>query len=396
MAWETLKSNSTTPKPRARKRSASVKPGHEKERLASLLLRNKTAQARYRARQKDKVEEYKATIQQMGKQLESLKVEKAQLQGYNGLLQKVARLRDAQSRVELAPAGPVPSSQESKIAALNADILAFLEVLRPQRADMPWPPTIAWVNSLSMGDHPRLHQDYIERLGSCLVEGGETVGSPAHQRLVELVERNRKVELGMAEVHPRLWRTMQLGLKGRRSPKAAWRRVLEAMQLLPEQKAHLLHSRQRFLQKLQCVDQQRKKIGAVLQDAVPGAAERSENAACFVQASQAADELQASLNAEHRAVMEFMRDCLCSEVITPVQEARRKIEPAPYVMDMLAVCDAVAEEAGKPAQLFTAVTDYFEHFDQQMTATPGAANSSSSHRLPFHAQMGLPVGAESG
>ncbi|KAK9817685.1 hypothetical protein WJX72_000611 [[Myrmecia] bisecta] len=368
----------------------------ETDRVARVQLKNRTAQSRYRQRQKEKVEEYKATIETLTQQLEALKMEKAQLQDYNSLLQKVARNRDEQSTSIVAPMpAQVPASQQAKLNAMCAAILEFMQRLQPHRRDLPRPLTVDFIKNQTASQHFAWRQEYITQLGSSLLDGGDVVDSPAHKRLVELIQGHRRIALGMADVHPRLWRQLESGLKSQPCPQGTWRRVLEAMALTPEQKRHLLESRQRLLRKMQDIVHQRKKIVSVLQVAVPGMERDHKNATSFVRASQAADELQASLDAEHRAVVQFLRDGYCSEIISPLQEARGEIEASPYFMDTLAICNAIAEEAGEPAQLFAEVTGYFEQFDQQPRAPVFARDTSlMPSESPFHALAGLPVGPD--
>ncbi|KAK9817791.1 hypothetical protein WJX72_002202 [[Myrmecia] bisecta] len=275
---------------------------------------------------KEKVEGYQATIDALNQRLEQLSMEKAQLQSYNSLLQKVARNQQDQGAgmAALVPS-PAQADPHAKLTAVYAQLVSFLKLRRP---NVPY--TAHSIKNMPASEWQQIVPELHVLLGRCLIDGGHVVGSPAHERLVELVNGMHQTLLGMAEVHPKLWRQVELGMK-RMGPCSSetWRRVLEAMRLTPAQKAHLVDSRQRLLQSMQDVVNQRKQIAAVLQVAVPGMDGDTTNASIFVQASDAASELQGSLDDEHRAVITFIRDYYCSESSHLSKKPGARWRPAP-------------------------------------------------------------------
>ncbi|KAK9818329.1 hypothetical protein WJX72_010687 [[Myrmecia] bisecta] len=361
--------------------------------------KNRKAQARYRQRQKEKMDDYKQTVDRLNQQLEDMKMEKARLESQNRLLQKVARNKQELEGQIAAFAPAAQQSRASKEEQLEAVMQLLSDFIKVVSPNMPSHVDARFLRNADERTHAQFRKIYNTELAKCLANGGDVVGSPAHLRLVELIEGKHKIMLGMAATSSRLWREISrnscnCGSQGP-LPTDLWRRVVATMQLSPVQKAHLLDARRNLLLRIQDIVRQRRRIVAVLQVAVPCIDQlEHKNAVSFVQASQAADELQANLESEHQAVSQFVREVFCSEVIDPVQEARGKVEADPFVWDTLAVCGEVAAEAGEPTQMFSEARNYFGQYDQPSAAPAVGPDAAALPDLDLDGLLGLPADAE--
>ncbi|KAK9817881.1 hypothetical protein WJX72_003598 [[Myrmecia] bisecta] len=377
------------------------KATNQKKGMAAAQEKNRRAQARYRQRQKEKMDDYKQTVDRLNKQLEDMKMEKARLESQNCLLQKVARDTqelelDAQTATTVPAIQQVPASKEEQLEVVMQQSADFLKLMLP---NLPSHVDAAFLRNADARMHALFRKMYNDELVKCLANGGDVVGSPAYKRLVELTKGKHKILLGMAATSARLWREVNRNSCHRGNPVAPpedlWRRVVAAMQLSPAQKRRLLDARRRLLLRIQQIVAQRRQIVEVLQVAIPSIDQHEQQrAVSFAQASQASEELQASLEEESQAVIQFLRDFLCSEVIDPVQEARGKVAAAPYVWDTLAICSELADQAGEQptcTQMFAEACDYFGGYGQPSGAPLLGPDASALPDLDLDGLLGLPA-----
>ncbi len=188
------------------------------------------------------------------------------------------------------------------------------------------------------------------RLAMCLVEANGDNDSPAGKRAEGIMEELVTFFCYLAASHPKKVSTFKyLKMEEGASPSSGppdelWQNIARSVHFDEHQQAQICGIREYLLTNLSRIMKAREEISAQLVSAVPpqgGGGCNSRVATGHVQALQATEKLHQNLQQAQECLTQFQiaaRDCM-----TPLQSAMFCVQAFPWVPDVLAVFNCVAD-----------------------------------------------------
>ena len=191
---------------------------------------------------------------------------------------------------------------------------------------------------------------FCHRLALCLVEANGDEGSPACNKITDIVEELTTLFQHLVNHHPK--RTINFiytrlegnSLLDLSSPDSKfWQKVTKAVNYDERQQQYICVLRDMLTASMGNILKERREIGAQLSSAVALLGD-------FTLHRQIPSQMQAALVCERlRHNLQQAQECMtqfqiaCSQVTRPLQSAMALLQAFPYVPDSLAICNAVAE-----------------------------------------------------
>jgi len=188
-------------------------------------------------------------------------------------------------------------------------------------------------------------------LAGLLVLGADQVDSAAEARLICIEHACHGVMHSLWTTRPRMARALLSNMHRTAAemygpPDASVHaRVVDAMRLRQQQRGMLVAARQQLLASLDAIMQRRAEILDALR---PTSQSDSDcfNVDKITAAARAAEDLQSSVMAEHRAVCMFMESFFVT-VVQPVQLAQALLAAWPYPVDAGSLCKAIEDQENR-------------------------------------------------
>ncbi|KAK9904958.1 hypothetical protein WJX75_006442 [Coccomyxa subellipsoidea] len=324
-------------------------PAGPVKRQKRLAEKNRTAQKRYRERQKEKMHDFEKQVEQLSEQVTMLMREKASLETRNSLLERVVQLKDEQQQhTEYGQEG-ARSPEELALCRALADFHNLVRIRDPPiRAE-----------DISSSDHTfvlQLYNAYANELMQCMLSAfADDPSSEGFQRMEQLVRGHQNAVLQLTRQDPKQMTKLTKELKKRQPPSGQelWRKCVDVMKLDKEQKRRLVGLRNDLFERMESIIEHRRRIISHLEASMP-----TRDSVCagpahhqaFSTALQASDELKESLELEHKEVSQFVSAFHASDILTPLQAARATIEAYPYMQDVFGIVETIAAEEGEQSQ----------------------------------------------
>ncbi|KAK9845840.1 hypothetical protein WJX81_003921 [Elliptochloris bilobata] len=316
----------------------------------SVREQNRRAAARFRQRQKDKLQEYEKQVNDLKAKLEKMNREKTAVE---------SQLQRSTSHEPLCLPEKVDDAEAeaAKRETLGAALAAFVAAVRRDRSPSgegsAMPSTAELLGpegKLGLSHIMPVYKECAAELARCLANGGEEPGTAAHERVLEIIGARRNLFHKMGWLDAPLFR-MVASLRYANSAGTPtnpgpdhWRKVLAATAYTKEQKEGLLAAREALFRRMHQILEQRERLVATLQAGFPSTDTEHANAPLYVAACAAADQLKGNLDGEFVAVRDFIAAfCRCMDY---VQHARMLVVGYPFTPDVLAITNLVREEEG--------------------------------------------------
>ncbi|DBA98669.1 hypothetical protein WJX77_005455 [Trebouxia sp. C0004] len=370
-----------------------------KDSKAKLRDKNKRAQKRFRARQKDKAQQSERMLAEMAAQMQQLRVEKEELQGRNKLLESLLEVQQQQQH-DRAGGRRLVASQEMEALMTGtgplSDSLRRSDPYQPATLPTPTPPqqqpqaqlsqqqlhhplqqplaeqpitvsllpgtlkllTPTQVKNLSWQNHLKLYKAYVSRLAGLLQLSNGHEDSPAGKQVEALVIESVRLAaakslldpLGMQQVFQARIRECRI-LTQRSQPAAdMWPTILDALNLSRQQTQELMALRRIFLPKMGQLLKDRQRISRALQDSQMCLDEDVDpNGPCqqYTEATDVLRDLKSNLREDKQLLMQVLAS-VWRKIMRPYQLATVVVMAHPWVPDTGPVLDLVAQAEGEP------------------------------------------------
>eukprot|EP00877_Chromochloris_zofingiensis_P006249 jgi/Chrzof1/1878/Cz10g24190.t1 len=321
----------------------------EKRHLA-LQEKNRRAQRRFRERQKAKIQDLHKQIEELTSKVGGLQTENAALHSRTSILEKVLDMRNEQIQV----------MQESKEVTQQVD----------DHTDAP-PLTLTAVSGQSISltsdmlkellpeQIYKIYQTYIKELSARLVELNK--GGPISQEITQEVEKLTKevsfLLMRLSVVRPIETRKFIAVSRQYLNTEAEaidmWKNVVNSINLTDKQKLDIVQWKQLFMQKVEPIVEERKKLNVQIQAHLPQESFHTRNAITYIKTHEAVAKLRENLRAEHNVTIEFCA-AVFKGVLNSFQMASLLVQAYPAVPDALAVASAVIADMSEKGETLPA------------------------------------------
>ncbi|KAK9799359.1 hypothetical protein WJX73_000876 [Symbiochloris irregularis] len=399
------------------------------QRAKKMQEKNKRAQARYRARQREKMEGLDDQVGKLANRVNELQAAADDLTNQRDSLQHAldqqlcGRCGGPNGGASAAPSQPgtcmaIVKSDEGRGSAYPASEIIQCTPARPPPVRAPYgkllsachpmadlkgnetgfdifiphilkvsagrslsteqlqqPTLIARI--LTPPDWYLVYKSFVSDLAMHLMEADKDLNSSAHSEVEKLITSKRRLtsathdSMGQHVTQEKLEAKNIIHIEPQRQfgapPPCMWAKVAAAANFTRQQKELILNVRRKFLESLQEIIRQRRCIISELQESVPDFKSSGANShATITKAFQASHHLCESIVQEHAMVWAFLKE-VCHENMSPIQEARVMVASFPFFPDTPAICNAIAHESHSAS------------FDVQSTSTerPSAASTGS-------------------
>ncbi|GBF88723.1 hypothetical protein Rsub_01622 [Raphidocelis subcapitata] len=321
------------PRNRRQKREASSGGGADNPNLSvaerrhlALQEKNRRAQRRFRERQKAKIAELHRQIEELTTKVGSLQTENAALHSRTSILEKVLDMRNEQ--IQHDDAGDAPPLTLSAVAGQDIQLTSEqLKALTPEQIY-------------------KLYQTYIKELSARLVELNQ--GGPPSATTTQQVETLTKevsyLLMRLSVVRPietrKFIAVSRQYLKTEAEAIDMWKNVVNSINLSEKQKHDVVSWKQMFMQKVEPIVEERKKLNIQIQAHLPQESFHTRNAITYIKTHEAVAKLRENLKAEHNVTIEFCA-AVFKGVLNHFQMASLLVQAYPAVPDALAVASAV-------------------------------------------------------
>ena len=189
------------------------------------------------------------------------------------------------------------------------------------------------------------------RLAFCLVEANGDLDSPSTKRIATIMEELVTFFCCLAATHPKkvssfkYLRLEEGAQPDSGPPEELWHNIAKAANFDEEQQTQICAIREYLLTNLGTILKARQDISVQLMSALPsqgGGGFNSQAAAGHVQALQATEKLHQNLQQAQECLTQFQiaaRQCL-----TPLQSGMACVQAFPWIPDVLAIFNCVADE----------------------------------------------------
>lgn len=308
----------------------------ERRHLA-LQEKNRRAQRRFRERQKTKIQELHQQIEELTSKVGSLQTENAALHSRTSILEKVLDIRNEQIQVmQESKEVPQQLTDDPDTAALQLTAVSG-QVLN-LTADM--------VKELSPEQIYKIYQTYIKELSARLMEFNRTP-SPPEELAAQVEKLTREVTfllMRLSVVRPIETRQFIAVSRQYLNTEAEaiqmWKSVVKSMSLSEQQALEVVQWKALFLQKVEPIIEERKKLNVQIQAHLPQESFHTRNAITYIKTHEAVAKLRENLRAEHNVTIEFCA-AVFKGVLSYVQMASLLVQAYPAVPDALAVASAI-------------------------------------------------------
>eukprot|EP00775_Hariotina_reticulata_P012515 gene12515-12649_t len=303
----------------------------EKRHLA-LQEKNRRAQRRFRERQKAKIQDLHQQIEELTQKVGSLQTENAALHSRTSILEKVLDMRNEQIQV----------MQESKEITQQVYEQAegpplTLTAVSGQSISL----TTDMLKALSPEQIYKIYQTYIKELSSRLVELNQD--GCASEEITAQVEKLTK------EVTRKFIAVSRQYLHNEEEAIDMWKSVVNSINLSDKQKLDIVQWKQLFMQKVESIVDERKKLNVQIQAHLPQESFHTRNAITYIKTHEAVAKLRENLRAEHNVTIEFCA-AVFKAVLNSFQMASLLVQAYPAVPDALAVASAVIADMNDKGQ----------------------------------------------
>ncbi|KAK9837641.1 hypothetical protein WJX74_001874 [Apatococcus lobatus] len=281
--------------------------------------KNRNAQKKFRARQKEKMKDSQRQLEEMSKRMAKLVQEKAELQSRNRILEHVVRL-NVDHVEELA------SNQE--VCKIEQEMLVsefwHWFVRSGQNISLEATKAIT-VDDYATKGFPA----YIMRLRDLLKQGPQVAAAARELKHMVLIRRDQENRAALFS----FWNGAILGYNLHKGegmappPLSHWAQILAQLGLTEMQQGKMVDARRRLLTRLKGIAEKRRQIVSSLGLELLSCT-REQLHSC-----RAAHALRENLNEEREAVFDFLFT-VGDEVMTPKQEALLDIHSLPWWPDV--------------------------------------------------------------
>lgn len=317
----------------------------EKRHLA-LQEKNRRAQRRFRERQKAKIQDLHQQIEELTQKVGSLQTENAALHSRTSILEKVLDMRNEQIQV----------MQESKEITQQVDEQTegpplTLTAVSGQSISL----TTDMLKALSPEQIYKIYQTYIKELSSRLVELNQE-GCASDDITAQVEKLTKEVSfllMRLSVVRPietrKFIAVSRQYLHNEEEAIDMWKSVVNSINLSEKQKLDIVQWKQLFMQKVEPIVDERKKLNVQIQAHLPQESFHTRNAITYIKTHEAVAKLRENLRAEHSVTIEFCA-AVFKGVLNSFQMASLLVQAYPAVPDALAVASAVIADMNDKGQ----------------------------------------------
>ncbi|KAF8065458.1 hypothetical protein HT031_003059 [Scenedesmus sp. PABB004] len=317
----------------------------EKRHLA-LQEKNRRAQRRFRERQKAKIQDLHQQIEELTHKVGSLQTENAALHSRTSILEKVLDMRNEQIQV----------MQESKEITQQVDEQTegpplTLTAVSGQSISL----TTDMLKALSPEQIYKIYQTYIKELSSRLVELNQE-GCASDDITAQVEKLTKEVSfllMRLSVVRPietrKFIAVSRQYLHNEEEAIDMWKSVVNSINLNDKQKLDIVRWKQLFMQKVEPIVDERKKLNVQIQAHLPQESFHTRNAITYIKTHEAVAKLRENLRAEHNVTIEFCA-AVFKGVLNSFQMASLLVQAYPAVPDALAVASAVIADMNDKGQ----------------------------------------------
>ncbi|KAK9827424.1 hypothetical protein WJX74_001101 [Apatococcus lobatus] len=321
-------------------------------------LRNRRAQKAFRERQRSRQQERQEVIGDLTEQLEKLAQEKETLEQRTDMLERILAMqsiaKDIDQQASSNGAAGTSSSRREVSFSERYSSMDTQKVVLTVKHGSPRELGAAQVAKLPWEEHVAIWQEYVRSLSGLL---DNTESPEAQVQLQAWVRELSALQLAVVVLNPKGFRLFQIRRMDNFSQpeqhptEELWRHVYEQMGLEPQQEEDLLMARRHYLQKLGTIVEKRRHLNLMLPQCLNGSLpdhpHLSDVARNYLSTSDAMDKLHRSLGTEQALLVQAMATTF-QRAITPRQTAVQIVSSYPWYPDILAIVDVVA--AGIPGE----------------------------------------------
>lgn len=324
------------------------------ERTARMREKNKTAQKRWRDRQKAKLSDSEKKLLELSSKLEHLMLEKSAVENRNNILEKVLVMRDQElSKYKAEDCTARRQAEQHQTPFTMQDGYrsnAYLTFSVRDNTRI----TCEALKAMSTIELSKLYKDFVNKLAVFLLEARGNDHSPVQTQIDKLVNECSAMCASLAMSNPSAIRALHCSnfdgaLMVQQGPSSSkWLSISRSLSLSPQQKKELLAGRHYYLTKLRDVLQQRKALLATLEGVHGVKTTQHALALDYVTLSRVMEKLQANIQEDHQLTCGFMY-ATWKRVMTLFQRGNVIVQSYPYMPDMLAVANAIAADDQAPS-----------------------------------------------
>ena len=296
-----IRNNSSTPRNAISKTDAKHSQVQEKNRMA---------QKRFRERQKAKINELHQQITTLEQRVEQLVMENASLQSHNSLLEKVLAMRDEHIKlVQQQQAAESDQAEHEKELGTRRSSLS-LTAIKGKELKL----STESLKKMTPEDVMQIWHTYVTEISSALVEFNSSTGGSTN-RIRELIEEVSKVFMKLCVINPllcKVWIVREYHTSEIEELRK-WQSVLGQLKLSEIQKTELVQLRRLYIDQLQGLVDERKKLHLTIQTILVSQTVAHKIALEHLKTNQTVIRLRDILRVENNAMLQF-----CSTIIHKV------------------------------------------------------------------------------
>ncbi|KAK9808190.1 hypothetical protein WJX73_006874 [Symbiochloris irregularis] len=327
-------------------------------RTQELQEKNRQAQQRFRARQREKVTELEDHVVDLNRRIAALMTDNTQLERRVDELS--ASQRDSQSGPAISGSG-VKSSSEISAVDVKRDCPEGC-TLDDTGSQEPTVLTVdpnnhitmtpEQIKGLTQPDLIALWKDYRMELMRLVhdMDTNQDAGPQDHGRVKQLVYELMVLLIRVGVHNPIVTKAFVAGnMEGKGAEELEdmkrWRDIMVLLQLSVEQKQQMIELRQCFLAKLKEILDRRRVIHADITASLPEAYSARHAAKQFLRSHRNMDLLKKNMQEEQVLKLDWI-SAVINQIWTPLQTARSMVLSWPYTPDTFAIGSWVAAEQG--------------------------------------------------
>lgn len=320
------------------------------EKTTRMREKNKTAQKRWRDRQKAKLTDSEKKLSELSAKLEHISIEKSALENRNNILEKVLVMRDQEICKFKAEDHSLhhQAEQQQQTPFTMQDGYrsnAYLNISVRDNARI----TCEALKSMSSTELTKLWKEYVNKLAVMLLEARGNDHSAVQAQIDRLVNECSAICASLAMSNPSAIRTLHCSnfdgaLMVQQGPSSSkWLSISRSINLSTQQKKELLAGRHYYLSKMSEVLRQRESLLNTLEGVHGTKTTQHALALDYVTMAGVLDRLQANIQEDHQLTCGFLY-ATWKRVMTLFQRGNVIVQSYPYFPDMLAVANAIAAD----------------------------------------------------
>lgn len=301
--------------------------------------KNRSAQRRFRQRQKQKMVGLESKVDTLAVQLSNLSTENESLRKLNNVLEKVLDLRDEhinglQDAVKIFNAETEPTAEDKAVRQaieLGQDKYNAAAVSKMTAEDVidSWCEKVKQISvNMTMLDAgpEKADPNCLSQIKALVSDCGALctrVAMYAPTHIKRLLSTNLETKLPAVYVEEH------------------WQQVVRGLYLNERQRADIVDARQRFVAGMSAIFIERSKIRALLGNDQPPAMAHALITSASLAAHEALDRLKENLRAEHNLHMDFVV-FMFKNTMNPLQLAKSFVISYPFFPDPMAIATIIA------------------------------------------------------